>query len=210
MRERSTAFGGGSAEAIGSLGNRRGPDLPAPVVARAITVLALFCYSTVTVTNLFQWGGPTPLRVTVGIALAVIAFIVQFVFSAPSARLWGMRRAIVDTVLATALREGVTNALRHSKVQRCSISATIDDGTILLGIVNDGAQHHQASTRERPTSSGLDNLLQRLTEIGGRLTAELRDDGRFHLEACAPARPRTGDDEAPRDTGSRAGERTAA
>ncbi|MEU2154415.1 hypothetical protein ABZ532_05220 [Streptomyces sp. NPDC019396] len=107
-------------------------------------------------------------------------------------------------------REGVTNTLRHSKVQRCSISATIDDGAVLLSLVNDGAQHHQALTRERPANGALDNLRQRITEIGGRLTAELRGGGRFHLEAYAPTRPRTGDDEAPGDTGSRAGERTAA
>ncbi|MEU2154414.1 histidine kinase [Streptomyces sp. NPDC019396] len=122
----------------------------------------------------------------------------------------GRLHPVVDTVLATALREGVTNILRHSKVQKCSITATVDGEIVLLSLVNDGAQHHKAPTRERPASSGLDNLRQRITEIGGRLTAELREDGRFHLEAYAPTRPRTGDDEAPRDTGPRADEKVAA
>ncbi|WP_338676858.1 histidine kinase [Streptomyces sp. SCSIO 30461] len=122
----------------------------------------------------------------------------------------GRLHPVVDTVLATALREGVTNILRHSKVQRCSISATADGETVLLSIVNDGAEHHKApSPQPRPASSGLDNLRQRFTEIGGRLTAELREDGRFHLEAHAPTRPRTGHNPADA-TESRTGEKVAA
>ncbi|MFD5427834.1 sensor histidine kinase [Streptomyces sp. NPDC127084] len=121
----------------------------------------------------------------------------------------GRLHPVVDTVLATALREGVTNMLRHSKAQRCSISATVDGESVLLSLVNDGAQHRRPLAPDGPASSGLDNLRQRFTEIGGRLTAELREDGHFHLEASAPTRPRTADDEAD-GTGAPVGERVAA
>ncbi|MFD7611897.1 sensor histidine kinase [Streptomyces sp. NPDC059828] len=121
----------------------------------------------------------------------------------------GRLHPVVDTVLATALREGVTNMLRHSKAQRCSISATVEEDSVLLSLVNDGAQHHRPLAPDGPASSGLDNLRQRFTEIGGRLTTELREDGRFHLEAYAPTRPRTMDDQA-HDSGPRADEKVAA
>ncbi|WP_338676859.1 hypothetical protein V1460_30700 [Streptomyces sp. SCSIO 30461] len=201
-------------------------------MARAITVVALPCFATVAILNALKWGDPDRSRLTGfarqapadvrlvssgyrdmsprGEAESAAAILTAAEVDTQVDIACGRLHPVVDTVLATALREGVTNALRHSKVQRCSNSATVDDGTVLLGIVNDGARHHKASTRERPASSGLDNLRQRLTEIGGRLTAELREDGRFHLEAYVPTRPRTGDDETPQDTGSRAGERTAA
>ncbi|WP_448334316.1 sensor histidine kinase, partial [Streptomyces sp. DSM 41534] len=102
----------------------------------------------------------------------------------------GRLHPVVDTVLATALREGVTNILRHSKVRRCSISATVDEETVLLSLVNDGAGRPGARSSDRTTrSSGLHNLRERFTEIGGGLTVGLRETGRFHLEAYAPIRP---------------------
>ncbi|MFF9149777.1 sensor histidine kinase [Streptomyces sp. NPDC014861] len=104
----------------------------------------------------------------------------------------GRLHPVVDTVLATALREGVTNILRHSKVRRCSISATVDEETVLLSMVNDGAGRPGPRPAGRTTrSSGLHNLEARFTEIGGGLTVGLRETGRFHLEAYAPLRPPT-------------------
>lgn len=47
----------------------------------------------------------------------------------------------VDTVLATVLREGVTNMLRHSKAQRCTIAASVKDGLVRLRLANDGLRH---------------------------------------------------------------------
>ncbi|MFF8828554.1 sensor histidine kinase [Streptomyces sp. NPDC015131] len=108
----------------------------------------------------------------------------------------GRLHPVVDTALATALREGVTNILRHSKVQRCSISATIDAETVLLSLVNDGAPLGKAPAPAPTGGSGLDNLRERFARIGGRLTAGPGDDGRFHLEAYAPVRPRAADDDA--------------
>ncbi|MFD9443882.1 sensor histidine kinase [Streptomyces sp. NPDC060006] len=102
----------------------------------------------------------------------------------------GRLHPAVDTVLATALREGVTNILRHSKVRRCSISATLSEETVLLSLVNDGAHEPGTSPSDRnASSSGLRNLQARFAEIGGGLTVGLRETGRFHLEAYAPIRP---------------------
>ena len=45
----------------------------------------------------------------------------------------------VDDVLGWAVREGVTNILRHSEAATCSITARREAGRIRLEIVNDGA-----------------------------------------------------------------------
>ncbi|QOV35703.1 histidine kinase [Streptomyces ferrugineus] len=100
----------------------------------------------------------------------------------------GPLHPVADTVLATALREGVTNILRHSKVQNCTIRAARKGETVLLTLVNDGA-HTSGKGSGGPSGSGLGNLRERLRAIGGNLTAGIRDDGRFHLEALAPATP---------------------
>ncbi|WP_165845476.1 sensor histidine kinase [Streptacidiphilus pinicola] len=76
-----------------------------------------------------------------------------------------------STVLATVLREGVTNLLRHSKAANCWITAAIDGEVVRLTIVNDGlvGGPHLPSPHG---GSGLGNLQQRVSAIGGRLTRQ--------------------------------------
>ncbi|MFC8128447.1 sensor histidine kinase [Streptomyces sp. NPDC057302] len=100
--------------------------------------------------------------------------------------------APAGTALATVLREGVTNLLRHSKASRCGITAVVDDGTARLTIINDGVMDdYQDSSPD--SGNGLGNLEQRLTEIGGRLISERAQEmppacgGSFHLVAEVPA-----------------------
>src|SRR4030095_5534775 len=45
----------------------------------------------------------------------------------------------IDELFAWALREGVTNVLRHSAATTCAITIGRHDGTVRLEIVNDGA-----------------------------------------------------------------------
>jgi two-component system sensor histidine kinase DesK len=100
----------------------------------------------------------------------------------------------IDTVLATVLREAVTNMLRHSSAQQCQISANQVGDAIHLRIRNDGVPHGSASGRP---GSGLENLASRLTAVGGKLTTTASGDGWFDLLAEAPDAPRwTADDAA--------------
>ncbi|MEU4996490.1 histidine kinase [Streptomyces sp. NPDC021622] len=103
--------------------------------------------------------------------------------------------ALAGTVLATVLREAVTNLLRHSKASRCAITASIDDGTARLTIVNDGlVRDHRPPAPH--SGNGLGNLEQRLCAIGGTLTIDRPqgepDDGAptglFRLIAEAPVK----------------------
>ncbi len=90
----------------------------------------------------------------------------------------------VDTVLATVLREAVTNILRHSTAQNCSVEAGYVGETIRLRVVNDGVlRSPTADTRH----GGLENLTARLETIGGRLTVT-SCDGQFDLLAEVPNR----------------------
>ncbi|MEW9532373.1 histidine kinase [Microbispora sp. NPDC049125] len=100
----------------------------------------------------------------------------------------GTLQPAVDTVLATILREGLTNMLRHSKAQRCRIAAWADDCTIHLTLENDGvgsAGLLSADHRD-PGGNGIRNLTERVTALGGDLTAEALDGQQFRLAARLP------------------------
>ncbi|WP_326590645.1 sensor histidine kinase [Streptomyces sp. NBC_01294] len=92
----------------------------------------------------------------------------------------------VDTVLAIVLRESVTNALRHSKAQHCTITASLDGGTATLRIRNDGVGDASTDTIAGG-GSGLGNLATRLRGVGGDLSSGPTGDGWFEVVAHAPA-----------------------
>ncbi|MEZ0065530.1 two-component system sensor histidine kinase DesK [Streptacidiphilus sp. MAP12-20] len=91
----------------------------------------------------------------------------------------------LDTILATVLREAVTNLLRHSKAEQCLIATCLEDGLIRLTIANDGV----VAPPGQGSGSGLQNLTVRLAEVGGRLAWEVEDDRWFFLRAVAPLPP---------------------
>lgn len=95
----------------------------------------------------------------------------------------------LDTVFATVLREGITNALRHSKVEHCTIVGRIADGRVRLELVNDGVDAHREDDAPDPAgSSGLGSLAERLAAVGGELEAGVLAGDRFRLVAHAPLR----------------------
>ncbi|QMU78124.1 two-component sensor histidine kinase [Streptacidiphilus sp. PB12-B1b] len=89
----------------------------------------------------------------------------------------------IDTVLATVLREAVTNLLRHSKAERCRISCLGEEDRILLTIANDGLVPGSRASGTDRDGNGLANLTVRLTEIGGWLTWGVDEAGWFVLSA---------------------------
>jgi two-component system sensor histidine kinase DesK len=98
----------------------------------------------------------------------------------------GMLEEKVDTVLATVLREAVTNMLRHSTARHCAIEASITGDTIHLHVSNDGVPRTASRGAHR---GGLDNLTTRMASIGGRITTGIRStDGWFTVHAEAPLR----------------------
>jgi signal transduction histidine kinase len=90
----------------------------------------------------------------------------------------------VGTLLATVLREGVTNVLRHSKGERCEITVRRRDGMVCLEIINDGVAKRPLGG---PAGRGIDNLSYRVAQLGGKVFAGLEADGRYRLRAMVPA-----------------------
>lgn len=92
----------------------------------------------------------------------------------------------VDSALAAVLREAVTNILRHSTAQHCSITTTrAADDTVRLRVANDGIPR---GARLNHHGNGFRNMSARLREIGGELTVSLTRNGQhwFELTAAAP------------------------
>lgn len=88
----------------------------------------------------------------------------------------------VDTALATVLREAVTNMLRHSTAQNCTVEASMACRVVSLRVTNDGAPSSAACRR---TGGGLENLTLRLEAVGGKLVAGKHGD-RFDMLATVP------------------------
>ncbi len=86
----------------------------------------------------------------------------------------------IDELFAWALREGVTNVLRHSAATACAIQIARQDGVVRLEIVNDGAM---------PASSGgngLSGIAARASALSGAASARAMGDGRFRLRVDVP------------------------
>ena len=68
-----------------------------------------------------------------------------------------------ETVLALALREAVTNVVRHAQAQRCSVRLLRDDNLCTLEIADNGRG------ADMPEGNGLRGMRERLEAIGGSL-----------------------------------------
>jgi two-component system sensor histidine kinase DesK len=86
----------------------------------------------------------------------------------------------VDELFAWALREGVTNVLRHSAATACSISIRRQDDGVRLEILNDGAMPPALG------GSGLAGLASRAAVLSGEASGRLLGDGRFRLRVEVP------------------------
>lgn len=99
----------------------------------------------------------------------------------------------VGTVLATVLREGVTNVLGHSKAEHCEITVRQEAGVVLITIVNDGVQPEPVGPPGRH-GLGLTSLSARVEAIGGRLMSGTFEDSGYRLRAEMPLRQGAGTD----------------
>lgn len=84
-------------------------------------------------------------------------------------------------LLAAAVREAVTNVLRHSEARRCRIELDQDDQRVHLRVTNDGVVPHRGGRADgRGAGSGLAGLVARAQPLGARVTTEPRGE-EFHL-----------------------------
>ncbi|MFB4306257.1 sensor histidine kinase [Actinomadura sp. GTD37] len=84
-------------------------------------------------------------------------------------------------LLATVLREAVTDVVRADSARACLIETSESAGVVRLRVVNDGVR-----TAEKG-EEGLLRVAERVRQAGGTFTTGLEDDGRFMVEATAEA-----------------------
>jgi two-component system, NarL family, sensor histidine kinase DesK len=75
---------------------------------------------------------------------------------------------VVEVALALALREAVTNVVRHAQANRCRITIDEVDGMIRLVVADDGVGGNA------PEGNGLTGMRERITGIGGRVERRAR------------------------------------
>ncbi|MCX4766655.1 histidine kinase [Streptomyces sp. NBC_01275] len=93
----------------------------------------------------------------------------------------------IETTLATVLREGATNMLRHSRAGACVVQLGLEQGAVRMAVTNDGLVDRPATPfGGGRTGSGLTNLRERLDAVEGRLSTEITDEGWFSLTAVVP------------------------
>lgn len=78
-----------------------------------------------------------------------------------------------ETVLALAVREAVTNVIRHARARRCRISLSSRDGTAVLTVEDDGV----GGTPGLVEGAGLTGMRERVQAVGGSLRVDRRGGG---------------------------------
>ena len=92
-----------------------------------------------------------------------------------------------EAALAWCLREAATNVIRHSGAQHCRIRLTERRRELALEVTDDG---RGVTTNGTGTGSGLHNMSERLSAVGGGFSAGPGRDGRgFRLVATVPLTP---------------------
>ncbi|MEU5128050.1 sensor histidine kinase [Streptomyces mobaraensis] len=85
-----------------------------------------------------------------------------------------------EGALAWALREAVTNTVRHSGAHRCEVSLAESGDELRLTVTDDGRGP------QCPHGNGLTGLAERLALADGRLETGPGPRGGFRLSACVP------------------------
>jgi two-component system, NarL family, sensor histidine kinase DesK len=89
--------------------------------------------------------------------------------------------ATQESVLSLAVREAVTNVVRHANAARCRLELKSNDGVCRLSIQDDGLGGYQ------PEGNGLTGMRERVEALGGTLKRETQGGTRLHIIIPLPA-----------------------
>jgi two-component system, NarL family, sensor histidine kinase DesK len=92
-----------------------------------------------------------------------------------------------DAVMAWAVREGVTNVIRHSRARHCEIRLTRDGEEVRAEISDDGLGTTSEHDGTFASGSGLSGLAERVAASGGSFEAGSLPEGGFRLRVSLPA-----------------------
>jgi two-component system sensor histidine kinase DesK len=91
--------------------------------------------------------------------------------------------AAVEGVLSWAVREGITNVIRHSRARNCTVRLARDASTASVEIEDDGR-----GAAGEASGSGLSGLNERAAALGGRCESGPKPGGGFRLAVSVPLR----------------------
>src|SRR5579883_1838254 len=96
--------------------------------------------------------------------------------------------ASIEAALSWALREGVTNVIRHSRARHCIICVHRDPGDVRVEVIDDGPGAALATSGDMAASggNGLRGLGERVNALGGSCEAGPRKEGGFRLAVALP------------------------
>lgn len=101
----------------------------------------------------------------------------------PSVTFAGPVDSVVDVdragQLVAAVREGLSNAVRHARCKRIEVQVAVTDALLTLAVLDDGVG---VPAGEAPRVSGLSNLDRRAQALGGGCELRARGDGRGGAE----------------------------
>jgi two-component system sensor histidine kinase DesK len=93
----------------------------------------------------------------------------------------------VDALLGWAVREGVTNVLRHSEASSARIAVLVEGMSGAVEVVDDG-RGAEATADGRGSGSGLAGLRERTQRVGGAVEAGPLGERGFRLRVSVPLR----------------------
>jgi two-component system sensor histidine kinase DesK len=103
----------------------------------------------------------------------------------------------IDVILAWTIREGVTNVIRHSHARQCHIRLSNEQEMVGAEVINDGERQEELREdrliRQTSQGNGLSGLRERVTALGGTLSAgplTLSGKKYFHLRVNVPMQSR--------------------
>ncbi len=102
----------------------------------------------------------------------------------------------IEADLGWAVREGVTNVIRHSRARHCWVRIKRDSQLVMVEIIDDGRpaaselaaseQNSVIPTRQSAIGHGLRGLEERITALGGRFEVGTAHNGGFRLAVSVP------------------------
>jgi len=98
----------------------------------------------------------------------------------------------IEVALAWAVREGVTNTIRHSHARHCAIKIRQMPGGVCLEIRDDGSgsvpspERRQAMAGAEGSGNGLRGLAERVASLGGQMECGPAQGGGFRLSIRLP------------------------
>lgn len=93
----------------------------------------------------------------------------------------------LESVLAWAVREGVTNVIRHSRAKDCEVRVIRDASEVGVEVTDDGRGTDGSSS----CGSGLSGLAERVEARGGSVASGPRSSGGFRLKVTLPVADET-------------------